>query len=55
MDRVAFFVAPVIAGAAVSHDDLVLTAADGNEFAAFLANERVMWAKVIKQSGAKAD
>ena len=28
---------PVIAGAAVSHDDLVLTAADGNRFAAFLA------------------
>jgi carboxymethylenebutenolidase len=28
---------PVIAGAAISHDDLVLTAADGNEFAAFLA------------------
>ncbi|MDX6426138.1 MAG: carboxymethylenebutenolidase [Gaiellaceae bacterium] len=28
---------PVIAGAAVSHDDLVLTAADGNEFTAFLA------------------
>jgi carboxymethylenebutenolidase len=28
---------PVIAGAAVSHDDLVLTAADGNELAAFLA------------------
>jgi carboxymethylenebutenolidase len=28
---------PVIAGASVSHDDLVLTAADGNEFAAFLA------------------
>jgi carboxymethylenebutenolidase len=28
---------PVIAGAAVSHDDLVLTAADGNQFAAFLA------------------
>jgi carboxymethylenebutenolidase len=28
---------PVIAGAAVSHDDLVLTAADGNAFAAFLA------------------
>jgi carboxymethylenebutenolidase len=28
---------PVIAGAAVSHDDLVLKAADGNEFAAFLA------------------
>src|SRR3954468_5146362 len=28
---------PVIAGAAVSHDDLVLTAADGNEFAAFVA------------------
>jgi carboxymethylenebutenolidase len=27
----------VIAGAAVSHDDLVLTAADGNEFAAFVA------------------
>jgi tripartite-type tricarboxylate transporter receptor subunit TctC len=24
-------------------------------FAAFLAKERVMWAKVIKQSGAKAD
>jgi carboxymethylenebutenolidase len=28
---------PVIAGAAVSHEELVLTAADGNEFAAFLA------------------
>jgi carboxymethylenebutenolidase len=28
---------PVIAGASVSHDDLVLTAADGNELAAFLA------------------
>jgi carboxymethylenebutenolidase len=28
---------PRIAGAAVSHDDLVLTAADGNELAAFLA------------------
>jgi carboxymethylenebutenolidase len=28
---------PVIAGASVSHDDLVLGAADGNEFAAFLA------------------
>jgi len=28
---------PVIAGAAVSHDDLVLHAADGNAFAAFLA------------------
>ena len=28
---------PVLAGAAVSHDDLVLTATDGNEFAAFLA------------------
>jgi carboxymethylenebutenolidase len=27
----------VIAGAAVSHDDLVLTAADGNELAAFVA------------------
>ena len=27
----------VIAGASVSHDDLVLTAADGNEFAAFVA------------------
>lgn len=27
----------VISGAAVSHDDLILTAADGNEFAAFLA------------------
>jgi carboxymethylenebutenolidase len=28
---------PVIAGAAVSHDDLVLTSADGADFAAFLA------------------
>jgi carboxymethylenebutenolidase len=28
---------PVIAGAAVSHEDLVLTAADGNRLAAFLA------------------
>ncbi|MFL5962459.1 MAG: dienelactone hydrolase family protein [Gaiellaceae bacterium] len=28
---------PVIAGASVSHDDLVLTAADGTDFAAFLA------------------
>jgi carboxymethylenebutenolidase len=28
---------PTIAGAAVSHDDLVLRAADGNELAAFLA------------------
>ena len=28
---------PVIKGAAVSHDDLVLDAADGNTFAAFLA------------------
>ena len=28
---------PVIAGAAVSHDDLVLDARDGNRFAAFLA------------------
>ena len=28
---------PVLRGAAVSHDDLVLTAADGNQFAAFLA------------------
>jgi carboxymethylenebutenolidase len=28
---------PRISGAAVSHDDLVLTAADGNSFAAFLA------------------
>jgi len=28
---------PVIAGAAVSHDDLVLEARDGNRFAAFLA------------------
>jgi carboxymethylenebutenolidase len=28
---------PVISGAAVSHDDLTLTAADGNTFAAFLA------------------
>ena len=28
---------PPVAGASVSHDDLVLTAADGNEFAAFAA------------------
>jgi carboxymethylenebutenolidase len=28
---------PVIAGAAISHDELVLTAADGNTFAAFAA------------------
>ena len=28
---------PVIAGAAVSHDDVVLTAGDGNRFAAFVA------------------
>lgn len=28
---------PCISGAAVSHDDLVLTAADGNRFGAFLA------------------
>ena len=28
---------PRIAGAALSHDDLVLTAADGNDFAAFVA------------------
>ncbi|HVW89296.1 MAG TPA: hypothetical protein VHC01_07505, partial [Gaiellaceae bacterium] len=28
---------PRIAGAAVSHDDLTLTAADGTAFAAFLA------------------
>jgi carboxymethylenebutenolidase len=28
---------PVIAGASISHDELVLTAADGNAFAAFLA------------------
>jgi carboxymethylenebutenolidase len=28
---------PVLAGAAVSHDDLVLAAADGNQFAAFVA------------------
>src|SRR5205085_7310206 len=28
---------PVISGAAVSHDDLVLEAKDGNRFAAFLA------------------
>ena len=28
---------PAISGAAVSHDDLTLTAADGNEFAAFRA------------------
>jgi carboxymethylenebutenolidase len=29
---------PVISGAAVSHDDLVLEASDGNRFAAFLAS-----------------
>src|ERR1700759_4919674 len=29
---------PVIAGAAVSHEDLVLEAADGNRFAAFAAH-----------------
>ena len=29
---------PVIAGAAVSHEDLVLEAADGNELAAFAAH-----------------
>src|SRR5258707_584262 len=28
---------PVLSGAAVSHDDLVLTSADGTEFAAFSA------------------
>ena len=28
---------PVVSGAAVSHDDLVLEASDGNRFAAFLA------------------
>ena len=28
---------PVIAGASVSHENLVLAAADGNRFAAFLA------------------
>ena len=28
---------PAISGAAVSHDDVVLEAADGNRFAAFLA------------------
>src|SRR5436853_6175883 len=28
---------PVISGAAVSHDDLVLDASDGNRFAAFIA------------------
>ena len=28
---------PVLGGAAVSHEDLVLTAADGTDFAAFLA------------------
>jgi carboxymethylenebutenolidase len=28
---------PIIAGAAISHDELVLTAADGNHFAAFAA------------------
>jgi len=29
---------PVVSGAAVSHDDLVLDARDGNRFAAFLAS-----------------
>jgi hypothetical protein len=29
---------PVISGAAVSHDDVVLEAADGNRFAAFFAH-----------------
>jgi hypothetical protein len=28
---------PIITGAAVSHEDLVLETADGNRFAAFLA------------------
>jgi carboxymethylenebutenolidase len=32
---------PVISGAAVSHDDLVLEAADGNRFAAFSATPEV--------------
>ncbi len=32
---------PVISGAAVSHDDLVLQAADGNRFAAFSASPEV--------------
>jgi carboxymethylenebutenolidase len=32
---------PVIAGAAISHDDLVLTGADGAQFAAFLATPDV--------------
>src|SRR5258708_3711629 len=32
---------PVISGAAVSHDDLVLEAADGNRFAAFSASPEV--------------
>src|SRR3982751_6836516 len=39
---------PVVAGAAVSHEDLVLTAADGNQFAAFLATpERTASAGVV--------
>ena len=29
---------PAISGAAISHDDLVLHAADGNRFAAFAAS-----------------
>jgi len=32
---------PSIAGAAVSHDDLTLTSADGNELAAFLATPEI--------------
>jgi carboxymethylenebutenolidase len=34
---------PVISGAAVSHEDLVLEAADGNHFAAFLATPDEDW------------
>jgi carboxymethylenebutenolidase len=34
---------PRIAGAAVSHDDLTLTSADGTEFAAFLATPDDQW------------
>jgi carboxymethylenebutenolidase len=34
---------PVISGAAVSHEDLVLEAADGNQFAAFLATPDEEW------------
>ena len=35
---------PPLSGAAVSHDDLVLEAADGNRFAAFAAVAAIGWA-----------